>query len=285
MTAPALAASLADPVFIVGSGRSGTAMMRKLLSRFSCIEAHHEYLATNIQKDTVRYSMGLLSEQEMLDRLEETHGAAVHYCPRHYWLDSSNLFSWLVAPAARLFPRAVFIHLVRDGRKVVSSFFHKLGKEMYDDRSVAVLSRWLDDPGKFPCPPPEKKYWRKIPRPGEAFFEEFPSFGQFERICYHWTASNAAALEGLAHIPDERNHFFQLERLVSEKEELTRLLAVFGVAYDEESFSLLQRPHNVAVPREFGLTAEEREQFAAICGPMMRRLGYDIEQKEYFINY
>ena len=90
-----------------------------------------------------------------------------------------------------------FIHLVRDGRKVVSSYFHKLGDECYDDKSVAVLQAWLDDPVLNPMPPPEKKYWWNIPKPGTPLSKVFRRYDQFQRICFHWAEVNRFILARL----------------------------------------------------------------------------------------
>ena len=86
------------------------------------------------------------------------------YCEKEHWGDSSNKLSWLIPELAELLPQAKFVHLVRDGRKVASSYFHKLADECYDDRSTAILRAHVDDPLGAPPPPPEKKYWWPLPR-------------------------------------------------------------------------------------------------------------------------
>ena len=52
------------PIFIVSSGRSGTAMMEKLFGAFPQVEMHHEYMVHHVQpnylldfQDLIEYSL------------------------------------------------------------------------------------------------------------------------------------------------------------------------------------------------------------------------------------
>src|SRR6185436_17216354 len=156
----------ATPLFIVSSGRSGTAMMVKALAAAEDLTIEHEYMVHQVQPLAVRRYQGLADASEAKELLSRTHGAAVHYAQTALWGDSSNKLSWLIPDLAELFPTARFIHLVRDGRKVASSYFHKLAAECYDDRSSNILAQHLADP-RVPAPPPEKKYWWPQPKAGE----------------------------------------------------------------------------------------------------------------------
>jgi len=135
----------AKPFFIVSSGRSGTAMLHKALSAQSDVEMHHEYMVHIVQPLGVRRYMNLIDREAAKRTLLETHVAAVRYCARPHWGDSSNKLSWLIPELAELLPDAKFVHLVRDGRKVASSYFHKLAEECYDDRSTAILRAHVRD--------------------------------------------------------------------------------------------------------------------------------------------
>lgn len=48
------------PIFIVSSGRSGTAMMEKLFNAFPQVEMHHEYMVNHVQPAAVKYYLGLI---------------------------------------------------------------------------------------------------------------------------------------------------------------------------------------------------------------------------------
>src|ERR1700761_4434253 len=201
---------MTQPFFIVSSGRSGTAMLHKALSIKAGVEMHHEYAVQITQPLAVRRYLNLIGEDDAQRILREAYGAAVQVSRGTHWGDSSNKLSWLIPDLAALFPDARFVHLVRDGRKVCSSYFHKLADECYDDHSTAIFQAHIDD-FRRPAPPPEKKYWWPVPRPGSADADRFRSFSQFERICWHWSEINHVALEALGRLPPQRSLFVRLE--------------------------------------------------------------------------
>jgi len=274
------------PVFVIGSGRSGTRTIFKLLSGIEGLEIHHEFCCTHVQPVAALYAMGRIGIDEVTDEMRSLHGAAIDLSDADTWIDCSNKLTWVVEPLLRLHPGARFVNLIRDGRKVANSYFHKLPDEMYDDRSTAILRRWLDAPDGTPKPPPEKKYWWNIPIDGMPFAEEFPDFDQFQRTAYHWVESNRVAAESLAeHVPPDRQLTLRLEDLVSEPSSLAAFCDFVGVPCEDSYAEYLKTPQNVIYPMDFGLSDDQRFQFAEIAAPMMRQLGYDIDAKEYTVVY
>ncbi|MHB1091325.1 sulfotransferase [Thiobacillus sp.] len=273
------------PVFILGSGRSGTLQMVKLLENIEGIQAHHEYLFEKILKSAVLYRMGVVGDEEIKKLLMETYVPAVYYANTPIWLDSSNALPWIVKPLHELFPNARFIHLLRDGRKVVSSFYHKFTEVVYDDQCVNIVKNWLDNPDVVLPPPPEKKYWRPFPVRGEKYFEEFAHYSRFQRLCYYWQDCNMRIRDSLAIVPDAQKLSIHLEDLVSNSASLARFLEMFGVAYDDKYMQVLKRPVNVAVAQNFLMTEQERLEFEKIAGEAMKVFGYDALIKEYQVAY
>lgn len=274
----------ARPFFIVSSGRSGTAMLHKALSAVQGVEMHHEYMVQIAQPLAVRRYMGLADAKEAARLIGETYGGAVRYSAAAHWGDSSNKLSWLIPDLAAAFPDARFVHLVRDGRKVASSYFHKLGGECYDDRSTAILQAHIDDPRTHPAPPPEKKYWWPLPRPESADATAFRGFSQFERICWHWAEINRVILAELARLPANRTLFARLEDLRASPSEVRGLYEFLDLPYRDEAFGIFARPHNVNRPEDRLLDAVQRAQFHRIAGDLPARLGY-AGRPEYRVNY
>ncbi len=274
----------ARPFFIVSSGRSGTAMLHKALSAVAGVEMHHEYMVQITQPLAVRRYLGLIGAEEARRVIAETFGGAVRYSSAGHWGDSSNKLSWLIPDLAAAFPRARFVHLVRDGRKVASSYFHKLGDECYDDRATRILQAHYDDAAACPAPPPEKKYWWPLPRRQSADAIRFRSFSQFERICWHWAELNRLVLEELSLLSAERTLFVRLEELRTSPSEIRTLYEFLGMPYCDEAYGAFARPHNVNRPEDRLLDGVQRVQFEAIAGDMQARLGY-AEQPEYVVNY
>jgi hypothetical protein len=273
------------PVFVIGSGRSGTRALYKALSTFADVEAHHEYCCTHIQPVAAKYFMGRSSKVEVLKALSRLHGAAVSLSTERLWVDTSNKLTWVVEPLTELFPTARFVNLIRDGRKVALSYVRKLGNEMYDDRSVATLTQWLDDPSAQE-PPPEKRYWWNIPQLGQPFHATFPNFSHLERSTYHWVESNRIARESLkCFVPETQQMTLRLEDLVTSDALQRELLSFLGLEWASHFSAALSRPENVIVPIDFAMTGDEISQFAAIAGAEMRHLGYDMEVPEYRVRY
>jgi len=181
------------PLFFIGSGRSGTRTIYKMLRGSADVEIHHEYACESTQRVAVLYSLGLATRSDVIDHLNLHHASAVFWSESKYWIDSSNKLTWLVEPLINRFPDARFVHLVRDGRKVTNSFFRKLGNEMYDDLGVSVLRQWLDNRNSVPMPPAEKRYWWNIPLNGMPLAKEFPLFNHYQRTVYHWVESTRVA--------------------------------------------------------------------------------------------
>ncbi len=270
------------PFFIVSSGRSGTAMLHKALSAAGDVAMHHEYMVHIIQPLAISRYMGWTDRAEALATLRATYGAAIQLTEARLWGDSSNKASWLLPELAELFPAAKFVHLVRDGRKVASSYFHKLADECYDDRSTEIFRRFAEHGGVMP--PPEKKYWWPLPRQGDALARAFENFDQFQRICWHWSEINRVILASLAGLPRERQHFVRLEDLQHDSYAIGTLLGFLDLPFSGHIAAMFRRPHNVNRPEDKLLDARQRAQFDAIAGAMMQTLGY-ADAPEYVVNY
>ena len=260
-------------------------MAAKLFNGVGHVESHHEYVRDTYQREAALYFMGKLGKTEMARRLQDIYGAAAHYSRGAYFVDSSNKLSWVADVLAEAFPKARFVHLVRDGRKVASSFFHKLGGHVYSDRGVAALQAWLAQPDQHPMPPPPEDFWWIIPQKGQLFHDDFPAFDQFQRCCYQWAEANRSIADALQAVPAAHKMTVKLEDLTGSADEVKRFLAFFDIPFDDSFVDVLARPQHVYVPIDYPLTAEQTVQFAAIGGAMMQRLGYDLASKEYRVAY
>jgi hypothetical protein len=270
------------PVFILGSGRCGTLALAQSLATVGQVEVHHEYLFENILADAVLCFLGRIPQQEMTRRLERLHGAAVHYCQKPIWVDCSNALPWIIKPLNALFPDARFVHVVRNGRRVVSSFFHKFERIMYPDDAVRILNDWLE--GRYPVePPPEKKYWRPIPVNGMAYYGTFESMDRFERLCYYWALINNHVRHEFESIDEERIARFRFEDLLSERifGEFTEFI---GIDDAGGPFNAMKRPVNVHIPRTFPLTSEQECSFRRLCSETMVSFGYQNDD-DYEVEY
>ena len=270
------------PVFVVSSGRSGTALIKHILEDDPFVEAHHEYLCTHVQKVACLWAMGCIDKAQAIDQLSEIYYPAVEYSEKNIFLDSSNKTSWVIDLLIEIFPKARFIHLIRDGRKVVSSYFNKLYDECYDDRSVNILADAVA--GKNIYPPPEKKYYwplRSKRTPSSIAAEKM---SQFERICWHWGEVNRVIATSLSKISAEQKQTVRLEDLVSSEPELKEFIHFIGAKYNKELFETIKRPHNVNRPLDVLLAPEEEKTLSIFSKDVMSLYGYD-KSKQYEMKY
>lgn len=273
-----------QPVFIVSSGRSGSKAVADLLNAKPQMEMHHEYLCETVQHLAVSYQIKLIDRRAVTEGLARLYRPAVALCDKPFFGDCSNKLSWVIEPLAELFPGARFVHLVRDGRKVVSSYFHKLSAECYDDRSVAALRDWLGNRDGCPQPPPEKKYWWPQPLPGDADAARFDGFTQFERIVYHYALNHRVIDRALAGLEPDRRLTCKLESLTADAAQVEALLKFIGLDFSPADAAFFNRPRNVNKPVDTPLSPEQSRQFWAIAGDTMRALDYR-EDETYSVCY
>lgn len=255
--------------FILGSGRCGTKALVKMLMGTPNLEAHHEYCRYAYQREAVLYAMNFLGKPLMVRRLKEIYSSAAFYSEAEQFLDSSHKLVPVADLLVEMYPDARFIHLVRDGRKVVASFFYKL--QIHSDRAAALLKQFRDNPGKYPVPPPSEKYW----------FMPNDFDDRFQRIVYHWADSNARIEKALAKA--KNSAFIRLEDITTNENVLKTLIDFIGVPYSATYYQFLQKPDHAYVPINYRLTDEQRDKFEALGGMMNRYYGYTGEEQD--VNY
>lgn len=275
--------SKTDPIFIVGCGRSGTQAIAQLFSCCNDVEMHHEFMVHLVQPLGVKYFHGLVEKAQVLSSVSEIYEGAVYYCDKKIWGDSSNKLSWLISELSAVFPTAKFIHIVRDGRKVTSSLFHKLGDECLDDKSTRIMRGFLEGKSEM-CPPPEKKYWWPQALKGKDEYRAYQELDQFGRIAFHWAQLNNHVDRQLQELSPSQYVRVRLEDITSNKVALFAMMRFVGVTPRDEHFTMMQRPHNVVRPENNLLTPEQLDVFWFYCTEVMERYGY-VGTEEYELNY
>ncbi|MDQ3387682.1 MAG: sulfotransferase, partial [Actinomycetota bacterium] len=146
-----------NPVFIIGSPRSGTSILGWSLAHHSRFwtsnESHilfdlygngHVNRAFQIAKK--RHSNGWLNVQgvETAEYLQYAGvGLNALFTSRSEgkrWVDHTPLHNHMVETLGEMFPEAFFLHILRDGRSVVNSMVNFLDRSAGDDPAPA----WVD---------------------------------------------------------------------------------------------------------------------------------------------
>jgi protein-tyrosine sulfotransferase len=169
-----------DPLFIISSGRSGTTLMRSMLAASGeiAIPAETQIIHILAAKFPLLFSLGweglshvIISDFEatnnfplweinlapaykkteelpfkerslarIIDEVFETY-ASEKFPDAKLWGDQSPIHTFALPYIQKIFPRAKFMHMLRDGRDVISSYMVKRNTNQYNDLNEAIY-RW-----------------------------------------------------------------------------------------------------------------------------------------------
>ena len=141
---------MSDPFFIVGSARSGTTLLRLILnahpdvavppeSRFitelwtgrreielrsflKALAVHKRFETWDLPIEAVAEEIGATTKVDYADAVSAAFSAYARMHGKSRWGDKTPRYVEHIELLAQLFPRARFIHLVRDGRNVALSY-------------------------------------------------------------------------------------------------------------------------------------------------------------------
>ncbi len=152
-----------NPIFIIGSPRSGTTAMAAALQRHSRLWGSHESYFVH---DLFGHGRTLATYRRHADRATPSWlqteavacgeflaalgvGVNVLFSRRSgglRWVDQTPLYTLMVDELAEMFPEAQFVHVLRDGRRVVNSMNHF--SRAFDANERDHLPQWAGDFGK-----------------------------------------------------------------------------------------------------------------------------------------
>jgi hypothetical protein len=247
-----------DMLFVMGSGRSGTQLISKLLDDTGRASVFHE---PNYNEDV-----------GTMDILRRDHEQAVLY-----WQEfrSAEVFRrWNSVPAGtmygevngtiryqvraikQLFPDAPIMLIARDGRGFVRSVMG--WPQFYAPHSNGAFAL--------------------APLPGDKYEHEWSGMNRFSRICWSWQDTYELLMR---YIPP--THWLTLEQATSDYGFFDRQFARnVGLPITQASWQRHVSRKSPNATRKYGFPAWEqwteaqKQAFIRICGPTMRKLGYSI---------
>ena len=155
----------ADPTFVLGTGRSGTQLLTKILDMSSDIRSYHEP-----SPEFSFHNRFAFENQDNLERLMDMFDAARYELIRDQYLletkyiETNNRVTFFAHAIAKLYPNAKFIHLVRSPEKFVES---GINRGWYSDQKLHDESRIM---GKG---------------------EEWDAMSQMDKITWLWQETHA----------------------------------------------------------------------------------------------
>lgn len=150
------------PVFVIGSPRSGTTALARALGEHSEMWTSHEsYFLSGLfadgrpgrvyEKQASRSAFGwIITEEVDRDEFLAYVGLGLNalFTSRaggRRWIDQTPMYTLIADDLAKLFPDALFLHIVRDGRRVVNSMMSF--REKFEGRPEAArhIPSWAAD--------------------------------------------------------------------------------------------------------------------------------------------
>jgi hypothetical protein len=238
-------------VFVVGTGRCGTASMAALLSRVPGGRIVHEL--TPALHDEARASLrGMLPRHALVELLHRTRDPAV-IGGTQVSGEANQRLSFVLPALAEAFPHARIIWLLRDGRDAIASMHARL---WYHPREATLRPR-----GALP--------WALHRIQGDEVGDLSPAtwagLDRFARCCWYWSYTNRLIAQQRAELPVPVLPL-RVERL---RESLPELWSFLGLPAPLPT----HLPHaNASGGRRRGWRSwsrGQRQTFQHLCGAVM----------------
>ena len=267
-------------IFILGSGRCGTYSFHKAFEKIKNIESHHEFFFEPTLRLATLYRMKKISKDRVKSFIYENHYNSFKNSKHEIWVNSCNALPWISNILVEIFPNAKYVHLVRSGRKVVSSFYNKFNDLMYKKENLIILDKFLNK--KIRTISSEKKYWRPTPIDKQEY-SHFIKKGQFYRNCWYWSEINKKIENSIA--KSKNNILFKFEN-IHKKKKLDELISFFEISKSNQKifYNSFKSPANVAIPKNFYFNKLQNKTFIKECGNDMKKYGYNVDE-DYEIIY
>ncbi len=267
---PGLVRICPNPLFIVGSPRSGTTVLARSLAEHSELwasgESHlysHLFAAGLAER---AFDGAMLPPGPTLFRLESVsreeflayvglgiNALITSRSEGRRWIDHTPHYALIAGRLAEIFPGASFIHMLRDGREVVQSMLnfarsrHSPAIARFAEQRIA----WASDMR------PACETWRDHVEAAMAFCDAHPSRALVVRY------------EDLVAAPESTFRTIHAFLGLAEERGPARFLASRRF---NSSFGARPRPSAATVWQEWSL--EDRGVFAEVAGTQMLRCGY-----------
>lgn len=261
-----------SPVFIVGCPRSGTTFTASVLGAVSefvdlgevprfkgVLPSLYQGVASGARAQSVRQIRSIITFSQ---RLAMAGGrTAIEQTPES---------AFVIPEIAEAFPKARFIHLIRDGRDVAASLLERGWLAADTATAEARDRRHVDDAGHA-----FGNYARFWVEPGRKL--EFEAATDATRCGWAWRRYVSSALSALEELPPERSIGIRYEELVSEPTTVgARLASALGVETKTEEFRrALSGAHSRSVGQWRGkLQAQQLEDVVSQESTLLSTLGY-----------
>jgi hypothetical protein len=263
--------ALEQPIFIVGTPRSGTTFLGQCIGALPSVSYHFEPMATKSAAEHVYTEAWANVEAERFYRFVYRNLLRLHLDGDLRFAEKTPRNCFVIPFLHRTFPDAQFVFIVRDGRDAALS--HSKKPWMQDDGDNSFFDTGSHRFGVYP------RFWVEPDR-----HDEFCATSTFHRCVWAWRRHTEAALQALDKMPEAAQCRLQYESFVQHPtREMHRLLEVLEVPASEARHAVrfvTQNVHtdSVGAWRE-ELAPEQRRVAAKEAGALLERFGYIPEEE------
>jgi hypothetical protein len=237
-------------VIVTCMGRSGSSFLAELIHLSANATGTHEYLGDKFFQGLSYYCP---DHPQLVDQLTE-RAAAMQNKGVQTLVDVDPYLRYGLGAIRTVFPEAPVFHLVRDGRKVITSMYQRTSFSPREKKQPIL-----------PLDPEEYIRWKAGSR--------------FEKLCWYWA-------DTIRTLTRENLPVLRLEDITTDFELLQeKFLIPCGIELSKDRWGRLRnrkvntnRFHPKYLlrgrPEKLPWNAQKEEQFQALCGPAMQQLGY-----------
>jgi len=246
--------------FVLSTGRSGSKAISFALSQNPKVSCRHE-ISPFIIKLSTDYAYGRYSEDYFLDILDEVYGKSKRI-PKGELFGESNQKLTVLAPLLhKLFPKAKFIWMIRNGKDVVSSIY---GRDWY----------WPEHKNDTELFNPNHRTWDNYridgDKVGQFTTKEWNNMTRFEKNCWYWVYWNDLIEDFFKVLPEEQKLMIKLEDFNQNIDNIQNFLNVEPVKIQTQKINkayYVVKSHNQ-------WDEAQKIAFEKICGPTLTKWNY-----------
>ena len=247
--------------FVLGTGRSGTQTLAKILNQHPNISCHHEK-SRQLIRLAAQYLHKEVSEHEVRKELEFVFNEISVFDRNQYFGDSDQKLVALLPFIKEFLPDAKFIWMLRHPQKVIASTY---ARGWYSDKENEADSKFFM--------PYRYHIWENYRingyKAGKFSKEVWERMDAFEKNCWYWSYWNQLIETELLAVKEENKILLYLEKLDSNQTK--NICAFLGV----EPIQLEVFRSNQAVtykPLDWSsLTDTQLTAYEKYCGDSVRK--------------
>lgn len=245
-----------------GTVRSGPASSLGKMVTMGCMLEFNAYLYHYASEDVFRRTFD--PDPEMMGLMDSSfasRASSIVWCEANgiAYCDANAFGFNFINYLHRKFPRAKFVHLVRDGYACVRSWSRRAAST-YPDKIVgnAQAVAWV--------------LAKPTPFPSDPVHASWSSLDRLQKLAWFWNTVNANIVERLARIPAANRQVVKIEEVTDTT--ISGILEFCGLPqqYSRDALARDDRSSGPAIE----WTSENVHKFNALAAPMMAHFGYPI---------